>query len=534
MTLCGKSLPPGVAALFTSDLLTFTVAVPLVMGAPAFTFSAPMLPLEWLMLVARLVGVAMLCMLVFYCSGLYDLRVVRKSRDLAVSLLQGTAILVLLLAVLSLLMFGLKTGLGGTLMLIPMLLVAGYLPRRLALPGKCERVLVVGSGVKATELLDVIAASPEWNMEVAQVIWSCNSMQAMRELEYGFGLGLTDIDRVVVCADTAKDSALLNLLMTWKVRGVNIEDGPAFYERVLGRLHVDDLLPDWFVFSTGFEYGSRMRSAKRYLDIAVALLLLLPALPLMVVTAIAILIEHKGPIFTRESRIGQGRREFSIYKFRTALPSGSLQETRGAVEQDVHRTKLGELLYTLWLDELPQLLNVLLGDMSLVGPRPEQPHICGLLADKIPYYRQRHTVLPGLTGWAQVKRSAGTSVEDSKCKFEFDLFYMKHVSLWFDLLILVETVKMVLARPGESRSARILARQAIDSAAASHTPVIAFNRRKGTPQHPAAGGAVARAVQGVNAARLDKKPAAATWSLAPVTVLPINTVRDASARTANR
>ena len=533
MTLCGKALPPGVATLFTWDLLTFTVAVPLVMGAPAFAFSAPMLPLEWVMLMARLAGAVMLCLLVFYCSGLYDLRVVRKGRDLAVRLLQGTAVLVLLLAVISLLTFGLRTGLGGTLMLIPTLLLAGYLPRRLALTSKRERVLVVGSGAQATDLLDVIAASPEWNMEVAQVIWSHDSMQALRELEYGFGLGLTDIDSVIVCADTTRDAALLNLLMTWKMRGVNIEDGPAFYERVLGRLHVEDLQPDWFVFSSGFENGSRERSAKRFLDVAVAMLLLIPALPLMFLAAIAILIEHKGPVFTRESRIGLGRREFSIYKFRTALPSGSLQQTRGAVEKDIRRTKLGELLQTLWLDELPQLLNVLLGDMSLVGPRPEQPHLCGVLAEKIPYYRQRHTVLPGLTGWAQVKHSTGTSIEESKCRFEFDMFYMKHVSVWFDLLIMAETVKMVLARPSESRAANVLAQKTMELADAAHAPVLAFNRRKSASQQPAAG-SVARAVREVNGKRTDKKPAAATWSVAPVTVLPINAVRDPAARTANR
>jgi exopolysaccharide biosynthesis polyprenyl glycosylphosphotransferase len=232
------------------------------------------------------------------------------------------------------------------------------------------------------------------------------------------------------------------------MRGVRVETSARFYEEATGRVQVDEIRPEWFVFSSGFENGRYKRLVKRCFDVFAASLLLIIALPWMLLAVVIITIEGKGPILFRQDRVGLYGKTFRILKFRTMVPAPPDATPQWAASNDKRITAVGRLMRTFRIDELPQLLNVLRGDMSLVGPRPEQPYFCQLLADNIPFYHQRHTIPPGLTGWAQVRYRYGATIAESKRKLEFDLFYVKHLSIWLDLAILFETVKVVLVGRG--------------------------------------------------------------------------------------
>ena len=254
--------------------------------------------------------------------------------------------------------------------------------------------------------------------------------------------------KIVVCAEANLDEVLMRKLMECKLRGVEVESAAQFYERATGRVQLDQIDAGWFVFSNGFKNSRRRRIVKRFVDVLIASMVAMVTFPAMLLTAAAILIEGKGPIFYGQERAGLHGRVFRIWKFRTMIPAHAGEMPQWTQDQDKRITGLGQFLRKFRLDELPQLLNVLRGDMSLVGPRPEQPYFCELLAKEIPFYHQRHTVPPGLTGWAQVRYTYGASVAESRRKLEYDLFYVKHLSVWLDLAIAFETLRVVLLGQG--------------------------------------------------------------------------------------
>jgi exopolysaccharide biosynthesis polyprenyl glycosylphosphotransferase len=232
-------------------------------------------------------------------------------------------------------------------------------------------------------------------------------------------------------------------------QGVRFDHLASVYEEYTGKIAVENLRPSWVIFSEGFRKTRMLTASKRASDIVLALLGLLLAAPVMAVVAVVVRYTSPGPVIYRQVRVGKDGRLITIFKFRSMrVDAEAGTGAVWAVTKDPRVTPVGRFLRRSRLDEIPQLLNVLRGDMSFVGPRPERPEFVAELTRQIPFYGQRHVVRPGVTGWAQVRHRYGASVEDSQEKLQYDLFYIKHLSMLFDVFILTETVKTVLMRRG--------------------------------------------------------------------------------------
>ena len=258
------------------------------------------------------------------------------------------------------------------------------------------------------------------------------------------------VQRVVVSLADARGKLSMDKLLEMKLtQGVRFDHLASVYEEYTGKIAVENLRPSYLVFSDGFRTTRAGAASKRAFDVVLAIGGLVLSLPLQVCTAIAVRVSSPGPVIYRQSRVGLNGRPFTVHKFRSMRQDA--EAGTGAVwsrEGDPRVTKIGRVLRRSRLDELPQLWNVLRGDMSFVGPRPERPEFVSDLASQIPFYGQRHVVRPGLTGWAQVRHQYGSTVDDALQKLQYDLFYIKHLSLAFDIMIVAETVKTVLVRRG--------------------------------------------------------------------------------------
>jgi exopolysaccharide biosynthesis polyprenyl glycosylphosphotransferase len=236
---------------------------------------------------------------------------------------------------------------------------------------------------------------------------------------------------------------------------MKLNDGVAFdhlasvYEEYTGKIAVENLRPSWFIFSDGFRKSALLITVKRVVDLIVGAIGLVLALPIMAIVALLVKLTSRGPVLYHQARVGQHGRIFTVHKFRSMVADA--EADTGAIwarENDSRVTPIGGILRRTRLDELPQLWNVLRGDMSLVGPRPERPEFVRSLTDQIPFYGQRHVVRPGLTGWAQVRYTYCATVEDAMEKLQYDLYYIKNMSLALDLFVLFSTVKTFLQRRG--------------------------------------------------------------------------------------
>jgi sugar transferase (PEP-CTERM system associated) len=252
------------------------------------------------------------------------------------------------------------------------------------------------------------------------------------------------IDSIILSLTERRGNMPVSELLHLKFGGIEVEDAHSFIEKVTGRIHLEHLSPSWLILSDGFRKSPFLYAVKRIFDIVIALIAFVVTLPLMVFVVIAIWLESGSPVLFRQERKGFKGRTFKIMKFRSMCHSAEEGGPVWAARDDNRVTRIGRFIRKYRLDELPQILNVLRGEMSLVGPRPERPHFCELLADSIPFFELRHTVRPGITGWAQVKYQYGASVEESKTKLEYDFFYIKHMSVVLDLAILFETAKVMI------------------------------------------------------------------------------------------
>ena len=234
-------------------------------------------------------------------------------------------------------------------------------------------------------------------------------------------------------------------ILDCKLQGIRVEDWPTFHEKLTGKIIIQNLRPSWLIFADGFARNSLTRTVKRSTDILLAAVGLCMALPISVLIAILTRLDSRGPVLFRQERVGEHGKDFTLYKFRTMVQDAE-KETGSvwAQETDPRTTRLGKILRRTGLDEIPQMLNVFKGDMSFVGPRPERPHFVAELQDKIPYYAQRLVVKPGIAGWAQVRYGYGATVEDAIEKLQFDLYYIKNMSFFLDILILLSTAYKVL------------------------------------------------------------------------------------------
>ena len=259
-----------------------------------------------------------------------------------------------------------------------------------------------------------------------------------------------DVDEIIVAVVERRGGVLpLKELLDCKLNGIQVRDLASHFESFLGQIRLDALKPSYLIFGNGFSQTAIRNFFKRFFDILCSLILLVLASPIMLLTAIAIVVENGAPIFYRQERVGHAGRTFNVIKFRSMrIDAESDGKPRWAVSGDSRVTRVGLVIRKLRIDELPQLFCVLGGTMSLVGPRPERPYFVNELSEKIPYYLARHSVKPGVTGWAQVRYQYGASLEDSANKLQYDLYYVKNHSLLLDFMILFETVYVVLTGKG--------------------------------------------------------------------------------------
>ena len=257
-------------------------------------------------------------------------------------------------------------------------------------------------------------------------------------------IGRQDVDRLVLSFAERRGRMPVRDLLQVKFKGTKIEDAHSLYEKLTGRIMLDWLSPSWLILSEGFGTSLFVLFLKRATDIVVSCVALALLSPLLLLISLAIYLESGSPVLFRQEREGLEGRRFEMLKFRSMRQGAERQgPVWASAGRPPHHTRR-EVPGRYRLDEIPQFVNVLRGDMSIVGPRPERPQFVRMLEEQIPYYAQRHTVRPGITGWAQIKYKYGASLEDAKIKLEYELFYIKHMSLLFDLLIIVRTVQVVL------------------------------------------------------------------------------------------
>jgi len=322
-----------------------------------------------------------------------------------------------------------------------------------------RRILVIGSGHAAFEVDQTVRALPAASTVVVGFVPLATREEGIavpRERLTPPGMAITTlvsrlrVDEIVVAAREQRGGVLpIGELLACRAFGVRISDLSGFFERMRGEVPIESLKASWLIYGDGFRQGVARRFVKRVFDLVASAVLLVLAAPVMVVTALAILAEGGGPVIFRQERVGRGGRSFTVLKFRSMRRDAEAGgKAQWAAEKDDRCTAVGRLIRKLRIDELPQLFNVLAGEMSLVGPRPERPCFVADLAKEIPFYELRHSVKPGITGWAQVRWTYGASVEDSKRKLQFDLYYVKNHSLFLDLLIAIETIRVVLFAKG--------------------------------------------------------------------------------------
>jgi sugar transferase (PEP-CTERM system associated) len=319
------------------------------------------------------------------------------------------------------------------------------------LPGFANRVLVLGTGPLAHMIGGLVASCN--NNHVLAGYYGCSGEPVTVPSQNILGKGsdlVTAANRekahkIVVSLSERRGAFPMMDILLCKFSGIQVIDAPSFYEQMTGKLLIENITPSWFIFSNGFRITTFVRICKRAFDILLAATGIIVAIPLLPLIVVMIMIDSPGPVFFSQLRVGEREREFVLHKFRT-MRADAESET-GAVwsqQDDPRITMIGRFLRKSRLDEIPQLFNVLKGDMSFIGPRPERPEFVTKLKEVIPYYSERHFVKPGLTGWAQVRYPYGASVEDSAEKLRYDLYYIKNISLFLDLLIVLETAKVVM------------------------------------------------------------------------------------------
>ncbi len=321
-----------------------------------------------------------------------------------------------------------------------------------------HRILIVGNGRDASAVEAAVNKSKTPGMHVAAfypLSGSDNTMAASDRV-IPFGTPLAEaarklrINEIVVAAREQRGGALpLRHLVDCRLEGIRVSCLPSFFERFRGEIPIDSLKAGWLIYSDGFRQGWGRSFVKRAFDLAVSSLLLVVTAPIMLATAIAILVESGGPVIYRQERAGLGGKSFRLLKFRSMTADAESDGVpRWTSAGDARVTTVGRFIRRTRIDELPQIFNVFNGDMSFVGPRPERPYFVAQLTDKIPFYRARLSVKPGITGWAQIRFSYGASVEDSVRKLQYDLYYVKNHTLLLDLMIVLETVRVVLSGDG--------------------------------------------------------------------------------------
>jgi sugar transferase (PEP-CTERM system associated) len=406
--------------------------------------------------------VVFVCLACFYYNDLYDLSAGYSAVERVLRVEQSLGAASLLLGLLYFMVPGLLLGRG--VFIIGMVLVTALviLSRKLLdkawqLTAPMQRVMILGTGQLAMELARELTRRGDLSMKLEGFV---GGSQDKSEKIFGFPvLGPTSemeaiakeraVSRIIVAMEDRRGTLPTRELVTLRVQGVRVEDAASALSGLTGRVSLRAVKPSWFVFSDGFHRSKWIDLLKRILDLAAGAIGLAVSMPIMIVVALVVRLESKGPIIFRQTRVGRMGKCFEVLKFRSM--SDDAEKTNGAQwasENDPRVTRIGRFLRKYRLDELPQFVNVIRGEMSFVGPRPERPCFVEELRKTIPYYDERHSVRPGITGWAQVQYSYGSSIDDAFNKLEYELFYLQNMSLTFDLAIIFQTIRIVLGGHG--------------------------------------------------------------------------------------
>jgi sugar transferase (PEP-CTERM system associated) len=415
---------------------------------------------EYLVLKSLLI---MACVqLSLYYFDLYDLKVFRSSFELCVRLLQSLGVSSVLLAVLYYLFPSLIIGRGIffiSLAFMGAVIVTWRIVynRMLRTKQLDQKIIIVGSGPLAKNIASEIVERMDTGFKVIGFITEDPERVGEKLVNpsiIGDQTQIVDIatrekvDRIIVALEERRGKFPDSQLLECKMRGIAVEEGIEFYEHLTGRLQVESLRPSFLIFSNGFKKSRWTMWMKRATELVISFIGLILLFPLILVISILIKIDSRGPVFYRQERVGERGKIFKLLKFRSMIENAETSGPVWAEKEDKRVTRVGRWIRKGRLDEIPQMFNVLRGDLSFVGPRPERPYFVEQLRKDISFYDQRHTVKPGVTGWAQIKYGYGASKEDALEKMKYDLYYIKNLSPVFDLLILFETIKVVLFGKG--------------------------------------------------------------------------------------
>ena len=392
-------------------------------------------------------------LIVFYIIGLYDLTLARNNLYFFVTLTKALAINVFIAIVFFYFIpyFGItpKTNLFINFLIFAVLFVGWrqFYNYFIKSPALLNNVLVLGQSQETKELVHYIKENPQLGFRIKKIV-EPEDVKLLYDLIET--LIQEKIQIIVTTVNPYKDGNLVRNLYQCLPLKITVADLPTFYEKITGKIPVSAIEEIWFLENLMSEQKTFFEGLKRIIDIIIALLLGAMTLILTPLIALLIKMDDFGPIFYRQKRVGQDSRIFEVIKFRTMVPDAEKDGAQWAHEKDKRITRIGSFLRKTRLDELPQLLNVLRGQMSFIGPRPERPEFAfsNELLSQIPFYQIRHTIKPGLTGWAQIKYPYGASIKDTLQKLQYDLFYIKNRSFILDLAIILQTVKIILSGRG--------------------------------------------------------------------------------------
>ena len=417
-------------------------------------------PMIWL----KILLITIITQLSLYFNDLYENKNIDNYIDLFTRLIQSIGITSIALAVIYFLFPSTMIGrwiFFISIIFLILLLVSWRLLYSLVMRRKlfAEKAVIMGSGELARDILHEVEGRNDLSYDINSVIVPEQNHDNQDQFKgisvhYGFDNICNLVEdknakNVIVALDEKRGLLPYEELLKCKVRGIKIIDGEGFYERITGKILVEKINPSWLIFSDGFVKSKTVRLVKRVVGFTGAFLGSIILLPLIVTVALAIKLDSRGPIFFSQERVGENGEIFNLFKFRSM--KADAEESSGpvwATDDDPRITRIGKMIRKLRIDELPQMWNVLKGEMNFVGPRPEREFFVQELEKKIPFYRERFTVKPGITGYAQVLYSYGASEKDALEKLKYDLYYIKNMSLILDLMVIFKTIKIVLLGRG--------------------------------------------------------------------------------------
>lgn len=418
----------------------------------------------------RIFALSCVIFLCMYYFDLYDSSILGNRREVLIRLVQALGTICILFAVVYYFYPPLNLGrgimmIGLVFAVIILILWRGLFFELNGRPQFAERTMIFGDEPGASKLLRELRSRPELGLHVVgRVLVTGDGSYELNCERPGvadsFGetitvetlpaaVNLHRVARIIIALDDRRKRLPVELLLAMKSRGVRMQDGTTCYEQVTGKIQIESLRLGTLLFSSGFELSRFLVIYKRLASIAVSIVGLVLSLPLLPFVALAIKLTSPGSLLYHQKRVGKDRTTFYCHKFRTMRANAEADTgPTWAGDEDPRITPVGHFLRITRLDEIPQLWNVLKGEMSLVGPRPERPEFVEWLKEEIPYYNLRHTIRPGITGWAQIRYKYGSTVEDAREKLSYDLFYIKHMSPGLDALIFFDTVKTILLGRG--------------------------------------------------------------------------------------